>query len=496
MKIKFQLPDFSQFPSTEFNASLSQSSEIFRSVGMGKEAGQEYEAIRQRLILFAVHQETEFRVDKPADVYRIFSVLIQESVPDDVLGILLQEDGFYRLLQSIIPNIDESNWELVCKKVLTLYYSRYYDLNKLPIEARKMFDNLIQELMRKYDGKNRMVLQAVPRVKPILQGAKYILESYPRGTELRVIYNDLFLLSHFEIWEELQIAYFIERAKSWHPNQYDESVQSILKEILIHKDKILIHKDKSIGGPRSLLEEVACIMLSKCHDIGRISPEWLEWLREHVGDPRLSRYEEAWLRIGCSLYRWVRGLLSQQDVEEFLTIMTDGKNDEIYQYRQQFWMQYVNRVQFSKVMLGQDAKAKVEKTQPELFKRIDKDPEIYSSLDENERSCIYIDFGDFCVIEGTHSAKVRFYKESPIDLTGRSYQYQDFYTTTKASNTLIHEVSHHGSDRYHWQNLIRNYLSNKFRLHVLLDKIFLPDLHIGARERIKQDLYSKGQSID
>lgn len=489
MKIKFQLPDLGQFPSTDFNASLSKSSEIFRSIGMGKEAGQEYEAIRQRLILFAVHQETEFCVDKPADVYRVFSVLIQESVPDDVLGMLLQKDGFYRLLQSITPSIDESNWELICKKILTLYYSRYYDLNRLPAEARKMFDSLIQELMHKYDGKNRMVLQAIPRVKPILQGAKYILESYPRGTELRVIYNDLFLLSHFEIWEALQIAYFIERVKTWHPNQYDESVQSILKEILIHKDK-------SIGGPRSLLEEVAYIMLSKCHVIGRISAEWLEWLREHVGDPRLSRYEYVWLRIDALLYRWVRGLLSQQDVKEFLTIMTDGNNDEVYQYRQQFWMQYVNRVQFSKVMLGRDAQAKVRKTQPELFKRMRKDPEIYSSLDENERSCIYMDFGDFCVIEGTHSAKVRFYSESPVNLTRKSYHYQDFYTTTKASNALIHEVGHHGSDRYHWQNLIRNYLSNEFRLHVLLDKIFLPDLYIGTRERIKQDLYSKGQSID
>lgn len=145
MKIKFQLPDLGQFPSTDFNASLSKSSEIFRSIGMGKEAGQEYEAIRQRLILFAVHQETEFCVDKPADVYRVFSVLIQESVPDDVLGMLLQKDGFYRLLQSITPSIDESNWELICKKILTLYYSRYYDLNRLPAEARKMFDSLIQE---------------------------------------------------------------------------------------------------------------------------------------------------------------------------------------------------------------------------------------------------------------------------------------------------------------------------------------------------------------
>lgn len=489
MKIKFQLPDFSRFPSAKLDVSLTKSSEIFRNIGMGKEAGQEYEAIKQRLILFAIYQETEFRIDKPADAYRVFSVLIQESAPDDVLGILLQENGFYHLLQSITPNINESNRGLICKKILTLYYSRYYDLNKLPSESREVFDNLLQDLMDEYDGKNRMVLQAIPRVKPILQGAKYILESYPKGTELRTIYDDLFLLSHFEIWEALQIAYFIERAKTWHPNQYDESVKLILKEVLIHKDK-------SIGGPRSLLEEVAYIMLSKCHAIGRIRDEWLEWLREHIGDPRLSRYENAWLRIDASLYRWVRGLLSQQDVREFLTIMTDDNNDEIYQYRRQFWMQYVNRVQFSKVMLGRDARTKVSKTQPELFKRMRSNPEIYSNLNENDRSCIYMDFGDFCVIEGTHNAMVRLYSESPINLTRKSYEYQDFYTTAKANNAIIREESHHSSDRYRWQNKIRNYLSNEFRLHVSLDKIFLPDLHAGARERIKQDLYLSGQSID
>lgn len=489
MKIKFQLPDFSQFPSAELDASLTKSSEIFRNIGMGKEAGQEYEAIKQRLILFAIYQETEFRIDKPADAYLVFSVLIQESAPDDVLGMLLQENGFYHLLQSIIPNINESNWELICKKLLTLYYSRYYDLNQLPSESREVFDNLLQDLMDEYDGKNRMVLQAIPRVKPILQGAKYILKSYPKGTELRAIYDDLFLLSHFEIWEALQIAYFIERAKTWHANQYDESVKLILKEVLIHKDK-------SIGGPRSLLEEVAYIMLSKCHAIGSIKDEWLEWLREHIGDPRLSRYENTWLRIDASLYRWVRGLLSQQDVREFLTIMTDDNNDEIYQYRRQFWMQYVNRVQFSKVMLGRDARSKVSKTQPELFKRMRNNPEIYSNLNESERSCIYMDFGDFCVIEGTHSAKVRLYSESPINLTRKSYEYQDFYTTAKANNAIIREEKHNNSDRYRWQNKIRNYLSNEFRLHVPLDKIFLPDLSAGAKERIKQDLYLSGQSID
>lgn len=489
MKIKFQLPDFSQFPSARFDASLSKSSEIFRNIGMGKEAGQEYEAVKQRLILFAANHETEFYIDKPTDVHRVFSVLIQESAPDDVLGMLLQENGFYYLLQSIIPNINKSNRELICKKLLTLYYSRYHDLNKPPSETQEVFDGLLQDLMDEYDGKNRMVLQAIPRVKPILQGAKYILESYPKGTELRAIYDDLFLLSHFEIWEALQIAYFIEQVKTWHPNQYDESVKLILKEILIHRGK-------SIGGPRSLLEEVAYIMLSKCHVIGRISDEWLEWLREHIGDPRLSRYENAWLRIDALLYRWVRGLLSQQDVKEFLTIMTDGNNDEIYQYRQQFWMQYVNRVQFSKVMLGRDAQTKVRKTQPELFKRIRSNPEIYSNLDENERSCIYMDFGDFCVIEGTHNAKVRFYSESPINLTRKSYKYQDFYKTAEACNATIHEENHHSSDGYHWQNVIRNYISDEFRLHVSLDKIFLPDLPAGARERIKRDLYLKDQSID
>lgn len=489
MKLDFILPDFNQFPSTSFNEVLAKTSDIFRIIGTGKESGKEYDAVKQRLMVFIEDKKTNFKIAKSDDVHRVFSVLIQETAPDNILEMLLHTQKFHHLLSSLVPYINDDNKELVCKKVLILYYSRYHAFSNESKSILKDFTTLLQELMQKYEGKNRTVLQAKPKLKKILQGVKYILGSYPSGTDIKVIYNDLYFLPHFEIWEALQMAYFIERVKKWKPNQYDDEVRSTLQEIIMYKDK-------SIGGPRSLLEEVAYIMLSKCKEINNLSDNWLECFREHIGDPRLARCEHAWIRIDYELYRWVRGLLSQQDVREFLTIMTDNNNDEVYQYRQQFWLQYVNKVQYAKVMLGKHTQWLLRRTQPELAKRIKENPEIYSTLEDNERSCIYMDFGNFCVIEGTHNAMVRFYNEQPINLRAHSYPYQSFYLSPKARQALEYEQVHQNSESYFWQNKLRNYIHEEYDIHVPIEQIFLQDTTNLRHDYIKKNLYSKGQSID
>ncbi|MBS9780694.1 MAG: hypothetical protein KGV51_08720 [Moraxellaceae bacterium] len=70
-------------------------------------------------------------------------------------------------------------------------------------------------------------------------------------------------------------------------------------------------------------------MVSKCKKVNKIDDTWLNWVQYHVGDPRASRNEQKWLRIGDEFYQWLRAKLSQVDVRLFLEIMTDGQGDKV-----------------------------------------------------------------------------------------------------------------------------------------------------------------------
>jgi hypothetical protein len=86
-----------------------------------------------------------------------------------------------------------------------------------------------------------------------------------------------------------------------------------------------------------------------------------------------------------------------------------------------------------------------------------------------------MDFGQIKVIEGTHNAKVRLYRDTPIPLKMKSYDYQDFYKTEQAKELIIEEITHTYSEMGTWQNKVFNIL----REHI-------PNLGITLKETLLQ----------
>lgn len=344
------------------------------------------------------------------------------------------------------------------------------------------FYQLLNHLINNFDGKSIVVLKAKEN-KEILSGNLYkIIQKYG---ELNVIGQELVLLESFEIYKRIKILFLLEKVKEWQVNQWDKGVENILEQILEYKNIVV--------GQRSLLEEMAFIILQKCKRVNHIIDNWLNFIFKHIGDPRILRHQNIWFRIGEEYYRWLRAKLSQDDVRAFLENMTDGQGDEVYQYRRQFWLQYIEYVKGSKVILSGSGLNYLAKNNPDMYQRFKSSPESYSHLNDSQRSCIFIDFGSFFVIEGTHNAKLRIYKDVPINLGKRNYEYSDFYLGD-AGDKLLHDFTHHHSENYSWQNQVRRFIIDYFNIEVKLEHIILKEDEKRLKS-IQNYLFNRNQSI-
>lgn len=475
-----------QYPSHNFLTVLENASQKLRRIGQGKEIGKDYDRIKRALIAYAHSPNEEMIFDSQADIRRVLSVLIQEvSSENDVLQLLIEKSKLNLLFKNISKQLENEHKNIIAKKILSLYYGSYFNFEYLSEKEGFYFYQLLTHLINNFDGKSIITLKAKAN-KEILSGNLYkIIQKYG---ELNTIGQELSLLESFEIYKRIQILFLIEKVKKWQVNQWDKDVENILNQILDYKNIVV--------GQRNLLEEMVFIVLQKCKRVNHIVDNWLNFIFEYIGDPRILRYQNIWFRIGEEYYRWLRAKLSQDDVRAFLENMTDGQGDEVYQYRRQFWLQYIKHIQYAKVILSGSGLNYLAKNNPEMYNRFQLFPETYSRFNGNQqtqRSCIFMDFGLFCVIEGTHNTKLRFYGEPPINLSQRRYDYNEFHMG-KAGDLLLQDFTHHNSYDYTWQNQARRYISDNFNINVKLEDIILEeDKH--RLTTIKEHLFNRGQSI-
>lgn len=472
-----------QYPSHNFLIALENAGQKLRHIGQGKEIGKDYERIKRSLIAYAHSPNEEMAFDNQADIRRVLSVLIQEvSNENDVLQLLIEKSKLNSLFKNISSQLENEYKNIIAKKMLSLYYGRYFNFEYLSEKEGFYFYQLLNHLINNFDGKSIVVLKAKEN-KEILSGNLYkIIQKYG---ELKTIGQELALLESFEIYKRIKILFLIDKVKEWQVNQWDKDVENILEQILEYKNVAV--------GQRNLLEETAFLVLQKCKSVNNIIKNWENFLIKYIGDPRIVRYKNKWLRVSKEYYEWIKCIMSRTLARKFLTSMTDGQGDEIYQYRRQFWLQYVDHIQFSKIMINPTGIRFIEINHQDIIEDFQLNPEIHSKLNDVNRSCILMDFGKFCIIEGTHSAKLRFYKEIPIDVNKRKYDYDDFYTG-HAYNVLIQEYNHINSNDYYWQNQARRYIADNFNINVKLEDIVLEEDKYRLT-MIKEHLFNRGQSI-
>lgn len=195
--------------------------------------------------------------------------------------------------------------------------------------------------------------------------------------------------------------------------------------------KPLVHMAPFEGTKRIGHAALEILIDRTLHDI---SDAWQDFIINLAGDPRIAssarNYREWWQPLGEERIQKVRAWLSKEDLRLFLRALEqygfESANDELqrmFPARKTFLegLFRLKLIRSTRLLLGDRARQAVKKI-------LDKDVNTsFASMDGqmNDKAVIYLDCGDFHLIEGSHSFKIWVYFAMPSE-TLRTYEKNHF----------------------------------------------------------------------
>lgn len=246
-----------------------------------------------------------------------------------------------------------------------------------------------------------------------------------RGRELGEAFSD-YALEGFDTGRYADICrahFYLETLRGLRPGEWDPVLDELLKPSV---SKAPYEDGKRIG--HAALE----IMIDRATD--ELGEAWQSFILNLAGDPRIAssatNYREWWKPLGEARISKVRGWLSKEDLRLFLKAVEqygiETWNDDLqrmFPARKRFLegLFSLKLVRNARLMLGRTALQSVRKILGTdvltNFARMDG-----SML---EKAVIYLDCGDFHLVEGSHSFKIWVYLAQPGELV-RSYEKNTF----------------------------------------------------------------------
>lgn len=164
------------------------------------------------------------------------------------------------------------------------------------------------------------------------------------------------------------------------------------------------------------------------------SDAWQNFILNLAGDPRIastaSNYREWWQPLGEARIQRVRGWLSKEDLRLFLQAVEqfgiETQNDDLqrmFPARKLFLegLFKLKLIRNTRLLLGGRAQQSVKRILGKDVKTS------FARMDGpmNDKAVIYLDCGDFHLVEGSHSFKIWVYLAAPGELL-RSYERNSF----------------------------------------------------------------------
>lgn len=204
---------------------------------------------------------------------------------------------------------------------------------------------------------------------------------------------------------------------------------------------------------------------------------WQNFILNLAGDPRISRnspnYREWWQFLGEERVQKVRGWLSKEDLRLFLQAVEqfgiETQNDDLqrmFPARKQFLegLFKLKLIRNTRLLLGGRAQHSVKRI-------LGKDVQTsFASMDGqmNDKAVIYLDCGDFHLVEGSHSFKIWVYLAAPGEAL-RSYErssfsHSDLTTAIPQAYKQLYPKLPYDAFTHHpplsWQNRVFSFLAD------------------------------------
>lgn len=286
-----------------------------------------------------------------------------------------------------------------------------------------------------------------------------------KGAELGETFESLGL-SGFDVGRYGDICrahYYLEVLGQLPPGEWDDVLDELLKPSV---SKAPYEDDKRIG--HAALE----IMIDRAGDDP--GDAWQNFFLTLAGDPRIAssapNFREWWKPLGDKRIAKVCGWLSKEDLRLFLQAVeqygVESGNESLKRMfpARKLFLEGLFRlglIRHTRLMLGRSARASVKRILGGEVKTS------FASMDSmmSDKAVIYLDCGDFHLVEGSHLFKIWVYLAQPGHWI-KSYERNDFshYDLTTslpgqykaAYPALPYEaVGHHGF----WQHKVFDFLA-------------------------------------
>ncbi|ERS84160.1 hypothetical protein Q667_18210, partial [Marinobacter sp. C1S70] len=204
-----------------------------------------------------------------------------------------------------------------------------------------------------------------------------------------------------------------------------------------------------------------------------VSEAWQDFVLGVAGDPRINssatNYQEWWKPLGSARIEKVRGWLSREDLKLFLQALEQygiesGKSDlqRMFPARKRFLEGLYNQklIRNTRLMLGRSAEGIVKRLLGDEIKTN------FAALESGlaDKAIIYVDCGDFYLVEGSHMFKIWVYLAPPGKIVPSydhsSFTHAELTRITPSQYTAMYDlpyeaVTHKGT----WQSKVINFLA-------------------------------------
>jgi hypothetical protein len=424
------------------------------------------------------------QMSRTMDFSSLPKLLDQRVTARALTQLWLEDENFRRrlmnkkLLQSLIAMQKPVLGIMPLHNLITLYFREYDRLDQLGEGFRSLLQGVIEDQLELRLGgldKNTSrdsltILHSEANWLLFSDGPKKLVDYVHRKN---IALAEAFV--HFELrgldigryGDICRAHYYLEKLKQIQVGQYDEVFAELLKPTV---GKAPYEGEKRIG--HAALE----ILIDRTD--GDPGDSWQNFIMDMAGDPRIAssapNYREWWKPLGEERIEKVRGWLAKEDLKLFLRALEQygkesGKDDlqRMFPARKYFLegLERLKLVRRTRLMLGKTAEYAVKKILGSELKTS------YVKLtDMTDKAVIYIDCGDFCIIEGSHSFKLWVYLATPSEQVLHSYDvktlsHYDLTNKVPASykqlygNDAAHKaITHHPNT---WQKMVFDFLADQ-----------------------------------
>jgi hypothetical protein len=427
-----QLPPISNFPLFNFDRLIKKLDENTRKLKSGSETRST--TFRQDIEYFRnnwIDKENACALTKTQLRSASTHLLESERTFVDLLDA--------ELLDEMAIVLESSESVGVKRKLIELYFQYFQKLQ----DKNSHIEKHITRMLSNFNGRNILMNEYKANIYLLFSPAK-MLEKFLSVVDIEQKFN---LSPNSEYYKTLLIFQIVKEVESLYPGEAKEYLFKLVDE---HKN---YEYQDGLKVSEYVVRTLIGIMMNTSTNVDYA--KWVTFIIDLMGDPRTisarTAHNVQWTRVGEIYKTYLVGYLSREDLALFLEALSSPEHDDIYQYRKAFWKPFSEYVRYTKLFI---TKHEFMNLDEKFRKRFNGSNSAYSFISDAQRSCIYMDFGEVKVIEGTHNAKVRLYSDIPIDLTKKEYEYTEFYRSNKARNCMITDFTHSYSEAGKWQEKV------------------------------------------